>query len=84
MENNKLPGNDKLTKEFYITFWNGVKAPLLLAIENVYLVKQLSALQKQAAIKLIGKKRHDKRYIQNWHPISLLNVEVKNVKFPKP
>ena len=84
MENNKLPGNDKLTKEFYTTFWNEVKAPLLLAKENVYLVKQLSALQKQAAIKLIGKKRHDKRYIQNWQPISLLNVEVKNVKFPKP
>ena len=22
MENNKSPGNDGLTKEFYITFWN--------------------------------------------------------------
>ena len=32
MENNKSPGNDGLTKEFYITFWNEVKVPLLLAI----------------------------------------------------
>ena len=63
MENNKLPGNDKLTKEFYLKFWNEVKTPPLLAIENVYLVKQLSALQKQVVIKLMGKKRHDKRYI---------------------
>ena len=53
MENNKLPGNDRLTKEFYKTFWNEIKAPLLLAIEKAYLVKQLSASQKQAVIKVI-------------------------------
>ena len=34
MENNKSPGNDGLTKEFHITFWNDVKIPLLLAIEG--------------------------------------------------
>ena len=45
MENNKS-GNDGLTKEFYITFWNEVKMPLLLAIEKAYLVKQLSASKK--------------------------------------
>ena len=56
MENNKLPRNDGLTKEVYITFWNEVKVPLLLAIEKAYLVKQLSASQKQAVIKLIEKK----------------------------
>ena len=39
MENNKSPGNDGLTKEFYITFWNEVKTPLLLAIEKACLVK---------------------------------------------
>ena len=77
IENNKSPGNDGLTKEFYITFWNKVKAPLLLAIEKSYLVKQLSAWQKQAAITLIGKKRRDERYIQNWRPISLLDLDVK-------
>ena len=76
-ENNKSPGNDGLTKEVYITFWNEIKTPLLLAIETAYLVKQLSTSQKQAVIKLIEKKGRDKRYIQNWRPISLLNVDVK-------
>ena len=57
MENNKSPENDGLTKEFYITLWNKVKAPLLLAIEKAYLVKHLNASEKQAVIKLIGKKR---------------------------
>ena len=52
MENNKSPGNDGLTKEFHITFWNEVKAP----IEKAYLVKQLSASLKQAVIKSIEKK----------------------------
>ena len=49
-ENNKSPRNDGLMKEFYITFWHEIKAPFLLAIEKAYLVKQLSASQKQAVI----------------------------------
>ena len=31
----------------------------------------------QAIIKLIEKKDRDKRYIKNWRPISLLNVDIK-------
>ena len=65
MENNKSPGNNGLTKEFYITFWNEVKIPLLLAIEKAYLVKQISVLQKQEVIKLIEKKGREKRCIKN-------------------
>ena len=57
MKNNKSPGNDGLTKVFHITFWNEIKAPLLLAIEKAYLVKQLSASQKPVVIKLLDSKR---------------------------
>ena len=53
------------------------KVPVLLAIERAYLVKQLSASQKQAVIKSIQKKGRDKRYIQNWRPTSLSNADVK-------
>ena len=56
MESNKTPRNDGLTKEFYITLWNEIKAPLLLVTEKAYFVKHLSASQKQTVTKLIEKK----------------------------
>ena len=42
-----------------------------------FLKKELSTSQKQAVIKLIEKKDLDKKFIKNWRPISLLNVNVK-------
>ena len=32
MQNNKSPGNDRLTKEFYETFWNEIKHPFMNSI----------------------------------------------------
>ena len=32
MQNNKTPGNDGLTKEFYETFWNEIKNPFVNSI----------------------------------------------------
>ena len=37
----------------------------------------LSTSQRQAIIKLIEKKDKDKRFTQNWRPISFLNVDLK-------
>ena len=37
----------------------------------------LSTYQRQAIIELIEKKDRDKRFIQNWRHISLLNVDLK-------
>ena len=37
----------------------------------------LSISQRQAIIKLIAKKSRDKRFVKNWRPISLLNVDTK-------
>ena len=39
--------------------------------------KKLSISQRQAVIKLIEKKDRGKRYIKDWCPISLLNVDYK-------
>ena len=77
MPNNKSPGNDGLTKEFYEVFWDDLKTPLLSSFKSAFVKGELSISQKQAVIKLIEKKDKDKRLIQNWRPISLLNIDLK-------
>ena len=77
MENIKSPGNGGLTKEFYETFWNEIKNPFMNFIIEAREKKKLSISQRQAIIKIIEKKERDKRFIKNWRPISLLNVDYK-------
>ena len=77
MDNDESPGIDDITKEFYIKFWNVVKEPLCASIQQSFIAGELSTSQKQAIIKLIEKKDRDKRFIKNWRPISLLNVDMK-------
>ena len=77
MDNDKSPGNDDITKEFYIKFWKVIKEPFFASIQQSFIVGELSTSQKQAVIKLIEKKDRDKRFIKNWRPISLLNVDMK-------
>ena len=77
MKNDKSPGNDVLTKEFYVTFWDDIKATFVSSLKQAKERKELSISQRQAIIKLIQKKDRDKRHIKNWRPISLLNVDIK-------
>ena len=77
MPNDKSPGNDGLTKEFFETFWSEIKEPFLSCTLHSFNTGELCTSQRQAIIKLIEKKDKDKRFIQNWRPISLLNVDVK-------
>ena len=54
-----------------------MKNVLLNSCHIAKLKKELSTSQRQAVIKLIEKKDKDKRFIKNWRPISLLNVDYK-------
>ena len=38
---------------------------------------QMSNSQKQAVVTLIDKKRKDRMFLENWRPISLINVDSK-------
>ena len=76
-QNNKSPGNDGLTKDFYIAFWEEIRKPFMYTISESKKVKHLTTSQKQAIIKLIEKPNKDKRFISNWRPISLLNFDQK-------
>ena len=77
MSSGKSPGNDGLTIEFYKFFWLDIKD--LFYDSDCYSrrVGELSTSQKQAIIKLLEKRDKDKRFIENWRPISLLNVDTK-------
>ena len=77
MDDNKSPGNDRLSKEFYECFWDEVKQPFSVSIHKAFLNQELSTSQKQAVIKILEKKDKDKRFIKNKRPISLLNIDMK-------
>ena len=68
----KSPENDRITKEFYIPFWDDLKTLLLLSANKAFEVGELHTSQKLAVIKLIEKKDKNKRLIKNWRPIFLL------------
>ena len=76
MKNDKSLGNDGFTEEFYVCFLGHLGSILVKTLNYSYDEGELSSSQKQA-ITLIGKKDKDKRYIRNWRPISLLNVDLK-------
>ena len=73
MPNNKTPGNDGLSKQFYEAFWKELKDLLLKSFYHAKTYKKFSTSQRQVVIKLLEKKDRDKRFIMNWTPISLLN-----------
>ena len=77
MGNNKSPGNDGLTKEFYVCFFNEISTYLIDALNLSFAYGQLSNSQEQAIIPLTEKKDKDKRYLKNWRPIPLINVDTK-------
>ena len=77
MHSGKTPGNDGLSIEFYKHFWHILKDPLLKSVKFSQINGSLSVSQRQAIIKLLEKREKDKRFIENWRPISLLNVDTK-------
>ena len=56
MPNNKSPGNNSLTKEFYEVFWEDLKTPLISSFKSAFVKGELSNSQKQAVIKLMEKR----------------------------
>ena len=74
---NKTPGNDGLSKEFYLAFYDLLGKDLQECYIHSFKNGELASSQYQAVIVLIEKRSKDKRYIRNWKPISLLNVDTK-------
>ena len=77
MGSNKSPGNDGLSKEFYVCFFDEIITYLPDALDLAFDQGQLLNSRHQAVITLIEKKGKDKRYLKNWRPILLINVDAK-------
>ena len=77
MKNNKSPGSDGISTEFYKIFWNDIKSFYIKSINFSYENGNLTSLQKQGIITLLPKKDKDSSNLNNWRPISLLNVDYK-------
>ena len=65
MKNQKSPGSDGITTEFY------------KLINFSFQKQELTELQKQSLITLLPKPGKDTTLLENWRPISLLNVDYK-------
>ena len=77
MENNKTPGTDGLTPEFYRYFWNLLGSFMVSSLNYAFQNGTLSISQRQGIISLIPKKKKNNEYLKNWRPVSLLNVDYK-------
>ena len=74
--NNKSPGVDGLTYEFYKTFWDCIGPDLVTVINDSFNNGQLSLSQRTGVISLLYKKG-DKLETKNWRPITLLCSDYK-------
>lgn len=80
MKLNKSPGLDGLTVEFYQTFWDKIKTFLVEVLNKGYDKKLLSFSQRSSVLSLTFKK-DDPLSLDNYRPISLLNVDLKILSY---
>ena len=76
MKNNKSPGDDGLTKEFFQTFIEHLGEELSIQLNNILWTRKMTESQGNAVVTLIFKKG-DHRLLKNWRPVSLLNTDYK-------
>ena len=77
MKNNKSPGPDGFTVEFYKFFFVDLGHFLVRSINEGFKNQEMSITQKQGMIVCIPKDSKPKRFVKNWRPISLLNTTYK-------
>ena len=75
-KNNKSPGNDGLTAEFYKHFSKDL-APILLEVYDSWKQLGIIGISSRTGIISVIYKKGDKKDIANYRPISLLNLDYK-------
>ena len=77
MNNNKSPGPDGFTVEFFKFFFPDIGIYYKRSICEGLARGELSVTQYQGIITCIPKGEKPKQFIKNWRPISLLNISYK-------
>ena len=77
MKNNKSPGSDGFTVEFYKFFFADIGSFLVRSLNDGFSNQCMSVTQRQGVIVCIPKEDRPKQYLKNWRPISLLNTAYK-------
>ena len=79
LKNNKSPGWDGLTAEFYKTFWVDVRTVLFSCYQESINNGTLTPSQRIGILILIPKPKSPSElvHLKNWRPITLLNVDYK-------
>lgn len=77
MSNNKTPGSDGLPAEFYKKFWFIIGKWILDCFNAAFEGGKLGPEQRRVIITLVPKKDKDRRKLNNWRPIALLNTDYR-------
>lgn len=77
MKKGKSPGMDGLPVEFYLSFWSIIETPLYEMIKECLDKEEMTTTMKQGIITLIPKPDKDHLSLDNWRPVTLLNVDYK-------
>ena len=76
-QSNKSPGNDGIPAEFNKKFWPLISESFIRCANECFEEGEMSCSQKQAVIALLVKSGKDLALLENWRPISLVNVDTK-------
>ena len=76
-QNDKAPGEDGFTVEFYTYFFELLGNDLIASFNEAYEQGEFSISQRRGIITLIPKEDGSLLDLSNWRPITLLNVDFK-------
>ena len=77
MANSKSPGLDGFGCEFYKFFWVDISDYLMLAYKEAFQEGELSMTQREGLLCCIPKPGKDRKSMENWRPLTLLNTDYK-------